>query len=83
MKPGGAAELVEVVIRAHVRGLHDVARLVVVANDAACESEQQPVVPPHQELEERRIAREHAGDDVGVGDCGVRDRFRRRDARER
>ena len=75
LETGGAAKLVEVVVGANVGRLDDVARFVVVANDAACESEQQPVVPPHQELEERGIAREHARDDVGVGDRGVRDRF--------
>ena len=66
-----AAKLVEVVVGANVRGLHDVARLVVVAHDAAREAEQQAVVPPHQELEERGIAGQHARDDRGVGDRGV------------
>ena len=69
------------VIGADVRGLDDVARLVVVAHDAAREAEQQAVVPPHQELEESRIARQHARDDVGIGDGSVGDRFRRRDCR--
>ena len=81
LETGGPAELVEVVIGADVRGLHDVARLVVVAHDAAREPEQQPVVPPHQELEERGIARQHARDDAGVGDHSVGDRFSGRDCR--
>ena len=69
------------VVGANVGRLDDVARFVVVANDAACESEQQPVIPARQELVERGIAREHARDDVSVGDRGVRDCFGCRDAK--
>ena len=70
---GRTAKLVEMVVSADVGSLHDVARLVVVAHDAAREAEQQTVIPPHQELEECGIARAHACDDFGVGDRRVRD----------
>jgi hypothetical protein len=46
-------KLIEVVLGANVCGLHDVARLVVIAHDAAREAEQQAVVAPHEQLVER------------------------------
>jgi len=62
------AKLVEMKIREHVSRLDYVARLVVVADDCAREPEQQSVVAPHDELEQRVVAGAHAAYDRGVVD---------------
>jgi hypothetical protein len=79
-KPGPAVELAQVRVGIHVRLLHHVLGLLLVADDGAGGTVEALVVAPHQDLEKSRLAVQHLRDDLFVRErapalehLGVRD----------